>query len=368
MKQTPLNQVHRQMGGRMVDFAGWDMPVQYESAVQEHLAVRRAAGLFDVSHMGQIEIRGAGALALVQAVTSNDAAALREGQVQYSALMHPRGSFIDDITVYRRSSDHFLLCVNASNEEKDFQWILQQSTPEVTVENHSSRYALLALQGPKAEEILQQLAGVPLGAIAGYHFVETRLLDEPCILSRTGYTGEDGFEIYFPPRSAEKLWSRLLEEGRDFGLRAAGLASRNTLRLEAKMALYGNDIDEETTVLEAGLGWIVKWSKGDFIGRKALEAQKDSVPRRLVGFELKEPGIARDHFPIFLDDEPAGHVRSASYAPFLEKSIGLVYLPAGRNQVGTDFSVDVRGRRLKASVVPTPFYKRQAVSHRKAAE
>jgi aminomethyltransferase len=368
MKQTPLNQIHRQMGGRLVDFAGWEMPVQYASAVQEHLSVRRAAGLFDVSHMGQIEIQGPDALDLVQKVTCNDASALRVGQVQYSALMHPRGTFVDDVTVYRRAADHFLLCVNASNEDKDFQWIGEHNSSRARAENNSSRYALLALQGPAAVGVLQSLTPVALEAIASYHFAEGTVLDAPCILSRTGYTGEDGFELYCPPQSAERIWTGILESGRDLGVRPAGLAARNTLRLEAKMALYGNDIDEETTVLEAALGWIVKWEKGNFIGRDALEAQRGRVPRKLVGFELAEPGIARDHYPIFLGDEPAGQVRSGSYAPFLGKSIGLVYLPAEQSRAGTEFSVDVRGRRLQARVVPTPFYKRRANGETRKAE
>ncbi|MBI4454550.1 MAG: glycine cleavage system aminomethyltransferase GcvT [Acidobacteria bacterium] len=359
MKQTPLNPIHRRTGARMVDFAGWDMPVQYESAVKEHLAVRTAAGLFDVSHMGEIEIRGPDALSLLQELTCNDVAALQIGQVQYSALMHPRGTFVDDTTVYRRGVDHYFLCVNASNQEKDFAWIWEHAQGRVTVENSSDCYAQLAVQGPEALSILQPLSSVPLEDIRRYWFIEGKFVDVACIISRTGYTGEDGFELYFPPEFAEKIWTAVLEAGKPRGLLPSGLAARNTLRLEAKMALYGNDIDETTTVLEADLGWIVKWHKGSFIGRDVLERQKrEGVPRKLVGFEMVDRGIARDHHPVYLNDKPAGQVCSGSYAPFLEKSIGLLYLPWEHCTLGNEFSVDVRGKKLKARVVATPFYKR----------
>ncbi|HEY3129308.1 MAG TPA: glycine cleavage system aminomethyltransferase GcvT [Acidobacteriota bacterium] len=360
MKKTPLNRIHCEMGARMVEFAGWDMPVQYQGPVKEHLAVRNAAGMFDVSHMGEIEIRGADALRLLQKVTSNDASALQIGQVQYSALMHPKGTFVDDTTVYRRGENHYFLCVNASNQEKDFAWIREHAKGGVNVENNSGQYVQLAIQGPKALGILQPLTPIRLDRIAYYWLAEGKFLDVPCIISRTGYTGEDGFEIYFSPEFAEKIWMAILETGKSRGLVPAGLAARNTLRLEAKMALYGNDIDESTTVLEADLGWIVKWNKGPFIGRDVLETQRaEGVKRKLIGFEMVDRGIARDHYPIFLDGEPRGHVCSGSFVPFLEKNIGLAYLPRDYCGVGSQFFVEVRGKKLTAQVVKTPFYKRK---------
>ncbi|MBI3939728.1 MAG: glycine cleavage system aminomethyltransferase GcvT, partial [Acidobacteria bacterium] len=326
--------------------------------IQEHLAVRSAAGLFDVSHMGEIEIRGPGALALLQKLISNDASTLQVGQVQYAALMHPLGTFVDDVTVYRRAGDHFLLCVNAGNQEKDFEWICRHNDGGVSVENASDRYAQLAIQGPRALNILQPLTPLRLDPIRYYGFAEGSFLDVNCIISRTGYTGEDGFELYFGPESAERVWTAILESGKRLGLAPAGLAARNTLRLEAKMALYGNDIDESTTVLEADLGWIVKWNKGPFIGRDALERQRsEGIGRKLVGFEMIDRGIARDHYPVYLNDQSAGQVRSGSYVPFLEKSIGLVYLPREFWAPRSEFFVEVRGKKLKARVVETPFYK-----------
>jgi aminomethyltransferase len=343
----------------MVDFAGWEMPVQYEGPIKEHLAVRHGAGLFDVSHMGEIEMRGPGALPLLQKLLCNDASALQVGQVQYTALMHPHGTFIDDTTLYRRGQDHFFLCVNAGNQEKDFEWICRHNDTGATVENASEQYAQLAVQGPRAAEVVQSLTPLKLETLRYYWFVETALVGVPCILSRTGYTGEDGFEIYFSPASAEKLWTAILESGAAFGILPAGLAARNTLRLEAKMPLYGSDIDETTTVLEADLAWIVKWNKGSFIGRDVLEKQNiEGLRRKLVGFEMVDRGIARDHYPAYLNDEPVDSVRSGSYVPFLEKSIGLIYLPPDHWAADSEFFVDVRGRRLRARVVKTPFYKR----------
>ena len=359
IKTTPLNRIHRQMGARMVDFAGWDMPVQYEGPVKEHLAVRRAAGLFDVSHMGEIELRGPDAPALLQRLISNDPLVLQTGQVQYAALMHPSGTFIDDVTVYRRGSEHYLLCVNAGNQDKDYAWIQGHAQGRVDVENAGDRYSQLAVQGPCAIDIVQLHTTLPLRQIGYYRFAEGTFLDVPCIFSRTGYTGEDGFELYFAPRFAERVWMAILESGKVHGLLPAGLAARNTLRLEAKMALYGNDIDETTTVLEADLGWIVKWDKGPFIGRDILARQRaEGVKKKLVGFEMRDRGIARDHYPVYLDGESAGQVCSGSYLPILANSIGLLYLPSGRSAEGTRFCVDVRGKHLEAQVVATPFYRR----------
>jgi aminomethyltransferase len=362
LKRTALNDAHRRLGARMVDFGGWDMPVIYAGTIDEHMAVRTAAGLFDVSHMGEIEVKGREALALVQHVTTNDAAKLADGQAQYAGLLYPQGTFVDDLLVHRLSAEHYLLCVNASNTEKDFAWIVENTRGfDAEVVNTSAAYTQLALQGPKAVEILQPLTDADLSAVNYYWFTRGQVDGVPAIIARTGYTGEDGFELYFDPAASELVWDRLLEAGRAHGLRPCGLAARNTLRLEAKMALYGHEIDSTTTPYEADLAWIVKLNKGDFIGRDALVKQKEEgVARKLVGFEVTGRGIARDGYPVYLDGAQVGAVTSGSPAPYLRKNIGLTYLPAGRAAAGTPIEVDVRGRRIAAEVVPTPFYKRGA--------
>ncbi|HVO12748.1 MAG TPA: glycine cleavage system aminomethyltransferase GcvT [Vicinamibacteria bacterium] len=361
LRTTPLYEVHRESGAKMVPFGGWDMPVEYSGLIAEHMAVRTAAGLFDVSHMGQLEVEGEGALAFLQRVTSNDVAKLVDGQAQYSSLPLPSGCPVDDIIVYRRSERRYLIVVNASNTEKDWTWLLAQRPAACGLHNLSDQYALLALQGPRAEAILQPLTPLPLKEIAFYHFAEGRVLGHEAIVARTGYTGEDGFEIFLPPSVAASVWRRLVEEGRPQGLLPAGLGARDTLRLEAKMMLYGNDMDETTTLIEAGLSWIVSLeeAKGDFNGRQVLAAQKkEGAPRRIVGFETTERGIPRHGYPVLLDGAPASTVTSGTFAPYLQKSIGLCYLPAARAAVGTPLAVDVRGRRVAARVVSTPFYRR----------
>jgi aminomethyltransferase len=345
----------------MVPFGGWEMPLEYSGLIAEHLAVRRAAGLFDVSHMGEFEVEGGGALPFLQRVTSNNLARLVDGQAQYSALPLPNGAPVDDVIVYRRASDRYLLVVNAGNIEKDWSWLQSQSPEGCTLNNRSRDYALLALQGPAAAVVLQGLTGLDLAGIAYYHFAEGDVGGHPVIVSRTGYTGEDGFEILVAAERAEALWRRLIGSGKDKGLVPAGLGARDTLRLEARMCLYGSDMDETTTLIEAGLGWIVslEGAKGDFSGRAVLEAQKkNGPPRKLVGFEVVGRGIARHGYPVCLGEEEVGAVTSGSFAPFLQKSIGLCYLPAASAAVGTDLQVDIRGRPVAARVVPTPFYKR----------
>jgi len=361
LRKTPLNAIHREMAAKMVAFGGWEMPVEYSGLIHEHLAVRKAAGLFDVSHMGQFEIEGPGALGFLQRVTSNDVARLEEGQGQYSALPMANGAPIDDIVLYRRAAERYLMVVNAGNLDKDWSWLLGQRPEGCELRNRSSDYALLALQGPAAQAILQGLTPHDLASIAYYRCAEAEVAGHPALVSRTGYTGEDGFELFVAPEAADPLWRRLLEAGKEKGLVAAGLGARDTLRLEAKMCLYGNDIDETTTLVEAGLGWIVAVDagKGDFPGRAVLEDQKrNGAPRKLVGFEVLGRGIARHGYPVYLNDVAAGTVTSGTYAPFLQKNIGLCYLPSARAAVGTEFDVDVRGRKVKAKVVPTPFYKR----------
>jgi aminomethyltransferase len=345
----------------MVPFGGWDMPVEYSGLIAEHMAVRKAAGLFDVSHMGEFEINGPGALAFLQRVTSNNAAKLRDGQAQYSALPMPSGAPVDDVILYRYSADRYLMVVNAANLAKDWQWLLAQSPEGCELRDRSDEFALLALQGPKAQAILETLTPLALNDIAVYHFAEGPVAGAPAVVARTGYTGEDGFELFVAPERAEATWQSLLSAGQAHGLLPAGLGARDTLRLEAKMCLYGNDMDETTTLVEAGLGWIVSLdeAKGEFNGRSVLAPQKKNGPaRKLAGFEVVGRGIARHGYPVFVNEVASGAVTSGSYAPFLEKSIGLCYLPAPSAAVGTDLEIEVRGRRLKARVVPTPFYKR----------
>jgi aminomethyltransferase len=361
LKKTPLNGAHRALGAKMVPFGGWDMPVEYSGLIAEHNAVRKAAGLFDVSHMGEFEVEGPAALSFLQRVTCNDVGRLKDGQAQYSALPMPSGAPVDDVIVYRRSEDRYLMVVNAGNLEKDLSWLQAQGPTGCTLRDQSSEYALLALQGPLAHEILRGLTAIDLTAIAFYHFAEGMVAGHPATVARTGYTGEDGFEIFVAPDRAVGLWDALLQAGRDRGLLPAGLGARDTLRLEARMCLYGNDMDETTSLVEAGLGWIVSLQeqKGDFVGRGPLEAQKkNGVSRKLVGFEMVERGIARHGYPVRVGDHTVGTVCSGSYAPFLQKNIGLCYLPAPQTAVGTPFDVEVRGRRVAARVVPTPFYKR----------
>jgi aminomethyltransferase len=361
LRKTPLNAVHRELSAKMVDFGGWDMPVEYSGLIGEHLAVRQAAGLFDVSHMGEFELTGPGALAFLQRVTSNDAAKLAIGQAQYSALPLPSGAPADDVILYRRGDAHYLMVVNASNVGKDLAWLRGQEPADCELVDRSDAYALLALQGPRAQEILQTLTAVDLPKVKYYHFADGSVGGVPLTIARTGYTGEDGFELFVAPEHAPDLWKAITAAGADKGLLPAGLGARDTLRLEAKMCLYGNDMDETTTLVEAGLGWIVSLSdaKGDFPGRSVLAAQKQAgTERKLVGFEMTGRGIARHGYPAIAADGTVGAVTSGSYAPYLQKNIGLVYLPAARAAVGTEFDVEIRGRRVPARVVPTPFYKR----------
>lgn len=343
----------------MVNFAGWDMPVQYSGVVKEHMAVRKHAGIFDVSHMGELEIRGSNALDTVQKVSCNDASRLAISQCQYSALTTPSGAFVDDLLIYRMDMDRFLLCVNASTQEKDYEWIRANALPKTDVIFRSNDYSQLAVQGPKALEILQPLTGIPLADIRYYWFASGEFAGVRAIVSRTGYTGEDGFEIYCDPSVTEMVWSKIMERGSPYGMIPAGLAARNTLRLEAGLLLYGNDMDETTTVLEAGLGWICKLQKGSFIGRDALLKQKQSGTRRiLAGFEMTERGIAREEYAIEMDGKSTGIVTSGSYAPFLKKNIGFAYLPTDLSAPGTELKVIIRGKPVKALVVLTPFYRR----------
>jgi aminomethyltransferase len=345
----------------MVPFGGWDMPVEYSGISAEHMAVRTAAGLFDVSHMGQIEIAGKDALAAVQHISSNDASRLQVNQAHYSGLMTPDGTFVDDLLVYRFAQSHFLLVVNAGNIEKDYAWIAARvkEAGDAAVVNSSDRYALIAIQGPRAERILQSLTGVDLPAIKYYWFAHGEIAGVRGTISRTGYTGEDGFEVFCPPAMATRVWNALLSAGQGDGLIPCGLGARDTLRLEAAMRLYGNDIDDTTTALEADLNWIVGWKKDEFIGLDALRRQKESgVRRKIVGFAMIDRAIARHGHLVMRGDEQVGHVTSGTQTPYLKKAIGMAYVPTEMSGLGTEFDIDIRGRRARAIVVAMPFYKR----------
>jgi len=317
--------------------------------------------LFDVSHMGEIEIAGTDALAAVQHITSNDASKLADNQVQYAALTTPEGTFVDDVLTYRLNGEHFMLVVNASNIIKDFKWIASHvaEAGDAVAVNTSSRYALMAVQGPAARDVLQTLTGVPLADVTYYWFTTGEVAGVRATISRTGYTGEDGFEVFVPPASAERVWDAILHAGQPAGLVPAGLGARDTLRLEAAMRLYGNDMDETTTVLEADLGWIVGWKKGSFIGAEAIRRQKEvGIQRKLVGFEVLDRGIARQGHEVFVGGQKVGAVTSGTQTPYLRKAIGLAYLAVEHTADGTEMEIDCRGRKLRAAVVPTPFYKR----------
>ena len=357
--KTPLFPIHQELGAAIVEFAGWAMPIQYKSALKEHLAVRQGVGVFDVSHMGEIEAVGKDVIPMAQKVTSNDVSRLADGQAQYSAFLSPNGTFIDDIVLYRITAEHILICVNAANKDEDFKWLMEQKEGAVEFFDNSDHYTQLAIQGPQAEATLQPLTDVDLSELPFYWFKRGQVDGSEAFISRTGYTGEDGFEIYFPPAHAESVWWQLLKTGRDFGIVPAGLAARNTLRLEMRYLLYGKDIDDTITPWEADVGWIVKLNKGDFIGKEALESQKEvGIQRKLIGFEMVERGIARDHFQSYWNGEAVGEVCSGSFSPSLRKGIGLVYLPNLGAQPGRSFQIEVRGKRLKARVVKTPFYRR----------
>jgi aminomethyltransferase len=362
LKRTPLYECHIKAGARMVPFVGWEMPVQYRGVIEEHRAVRTAVGLFDVSHMGEIEVLGKRALDLVQFVTCNDASKLSVGRAHYSGLMTPRGTFVDDLLVHKFADDRYFLVVNAANADKDYAYLCAQAPgfEGVEVVNRSDDFAQIAVQGPKALAVLQRLTPVNLAEIKYYRFVEGPVDGVPAIIARTGYTGEDGFEVYLAPERAAALWDRLMEVGAPEGIMPAGLGARDTLRFEACMHLYGNDISDETTPLEAGLEWITKLDKGTFLGREALVRQQSAgVTRRLVGFEMKERGIARHGYPILSGGKVVGEVTSGTHAPTLGKALGLGYVPVALAAPGTMIDIEIRGQGVAAQVVPTPFYRRE---------
>ncbi|HKR65442.1 MAG TPA: glycine cleavage system aminomethyltransferase GcvT [Thermoanaerobaculia bacterium] len=356
LKQTPLNEVEKELGGKMVDFGGWELPVQFSGILEEHEAVRTKAGIFDVSHMGEVTVKGPQALDLLQRATCNDVSKLLDGRAHYNGLLYPNGGFVDDILIYRMAADDYFVVVNASNTDKDFEWLRDSGKDfDAEVRNVSADYAQLAVQGPESERILQTMTDVNLPDIKYYRFGQGTVDGAPAIVSRTGYTGEDGFEVYVAPEDGPRIMRKLI----DAGVKPCGLGARDTLRLEAKMALYGNDIDDTTTPLQADLAWIVKLDKGDFTGRDVLAREKqDGPPRKLVGFEMIDRGIGRHGYPIVDGKDEIGVVTSGTHSPTLKKAIGLAYLPLDRSAPGTEFSVLIRGKETRARVVPTPFYKR----------
>jgi len=370
LKKTALNATHRALKAKMVDFGGWDMPVEYPcpggGLIAEHLAVRTGVGLFDVSHMGEIQFRGPGALAAVQHITMNDASRLRDGQAHYSALLTPEGTFVDDILVHRLSENDYLLVVNAGTKDKDYAWIRKQvgTFPSIHISDYSDYYSQLALQGPRALETLQKLTKVDLAAIKNYWFTWGTVAGVPNVLiARTGYSGEDGFEVYLPADepTTVKMWNALLEAGEEFGIRPCGLGARNTLRLEAGMSLYGHEISDEINVLEAGLDRWLKLDKGAFIGRDALLAvQAAGGPKRkIIALEMVDRGIGRDGYPVLsLTGEQIGTITSGSPAPFLKTNIAMALVNAEAAAGGADVLVQVRGNQVRAKQVPLPLYKR----------
>ena len=367
VRKTALNAVHRQMGAKMVEFNGWDMPVEYPSSggiIAEHNAVRNSVGIFDVSHMGDIRLVGPQALFAVQHITMNDASRLAVGQAQYSALLYPQGTFVDDVIVHRLGERDYLLVINAGTREKDFNWVRDNTREfDCFVENLSDDYTQIAIQGPRGVDVLQKLTDVHLAAVKFYWVTHGTVCGLPdTLIARTGYTGEDGFEIYVPSDEATSamVWNKVLEAGKDFGIVACGLGARNTLRLESKLPLYGHEISDTINVWEAGLDRFCKLEKADFIGRGALEeAKAEGVNRTLVGLEMTERGIARDGYKV-LDDagREIGYVTSGSYAPFLKKNIALAYVPPNFSTIGSTVRVEIRGQGVKAQIVQTPFYKR----------
>ena len=362
LKRTPLVDEHVKLGARMVDFGGWYMPVQYSGLVEEHTTVRQKVGLFDVSHMGEIRVTGPEAEVFLDYITVNDVTKLTDGQAHYTVLPNENGGIIDDLLIYRFSRENYLLVVNASTQDNDLAWIQKHAADfKVTVVSESDQTGQIAVQGPLAQQVLQRLTPADLTEVAYYHFTETRVDDIPALVSRTGYTGEDGFECYVPAGETVRLWRRLLEEGKDEGVQPAGLGARDTLRLEARMHLYGNDMNDTITPLEAGLGWVTKLKKAsDFVGKAALSAQKkEKVKRKLVGFEMVDRGIARHDYPV-VDSEgnQIGVVTSGTHAPTLKKAIGLAYVPSEMSKPETTIHIKIRNKVAAARVVKGPFYKR----------
>ena len=356
-KKTPFYDIHMRLGAKIVEFAGYEMPVQYTGIVEEHLAVRKSVGVFDVSHMGEFEVRGTDALTFLQRMTVNDVSKLREGKVQYSAMCYDDGGIVDDLLVYH-CGDHYMLVVNASNTKKDFDWLKSHLEGDVSLIDRSDEFSLLAVQGPQSLKTLKKIVDVDLSKIEYYHFTRGRVAGEEMIISRTGYTGELGFELYFrwDEAAAKKVWDAVFNAGKEFGIAPIGLGARDTLRLEMGYCLYGNDIDQTTHPLEAGLGWITKLNKGDFIGKSVMmKAKAEGLRRTLVGFTLSEKAVARHGYPLLLNGSEVGHVTSGTFSPTLERAIGMGYVSAGNGEVGKTIQVGIRGKEIPATIVNIPF-------------
>lgn len=363
LKRTPLFSVYKEYGGKTIDFGGWELPVQFSSIKEEHEAVRTKAGLFDVSHMGEVEVKGTGGLAYLQKVVTNDVSKLKDGGAQYTAMCYENGGTVDDLLVYKIAENHYLLVINASNIEKDYNWLQSHLDEDVTIENLSEKTAQLALQGPLAEQVLQKLVhGTQLNEIGFFKFQqEVNIAGKPALVSRTGYTGEDGFEIYCSSDDAVALWHEILSAGKEEGVLPCGLGARDTLRFEANLALYGQELSSDISPLEAGIGFAVKLNKEtDFIGKAALLAQKtNGVPRKIAGIEMIDRGIPRHGYLVFNGDKLIGEVTTGTQSPTLKKNIGLALIESEYAGTGSEVEVEIRGKRLKAKVVPTPFYKRE---------
>jgi aminomethyltransferase len=356
MNKTPLNQIHKDMGAKMTNFGGWEMPVEYTGIIEEHKAVRNQCGLFDVSHMGEILISGENAAKSLQKIITNDLQKLEPGKIIYTPICKPDGGIIDDLLVYCLQEDQYLMVVNASNIEKDFKWINNHLLEKTKADNLSNKYAMLALQGPESKKILTQLTDIDLNSLDYYRFRQAKAAGIEMIISRTGYTGELGYELYFEPEAAVKIWDQLMEAGSDFGLKACGLGARDTLRLEKAYPLYGNDIDETTNPYQAGLSWTVAINKGDFIGReKLIEIEKNCCQQKLSSFKITGRGMARHGYEVYAEQEKIGEVTSGSYSPTLEESIGLAYLKNEYTEPGTEIEIKVRKRMVKAEVLKGPF-------------
>ncbi|ASB88477.1 glycine cleavage system aminomethyltransferase GcvT [Bacillus sonorensis] len=362
LKRTPLFDLYKEYGGKTIDFGGWELPVQFSSIKEEHEAVRTKAGLFDVSHMGEVEVTGADSLPFLQKLLTNDVAALKEGGAQYTAMCDENGGTIDDLLVYMKGSGRYLLVINAANIGKDIDWLNRHAEGDVKIKNISDEISLLALQGPKAEQILQQVTDIDLAALKPFTFRdETAVGSVRALVSRTGYTGEDGFEIYCRGEDAARIWKLLLETGRDEGLIPCGLGARDTLRFEAKLPLYGQELTKDITPIEAGIGFAVKTKKeADFFGKSVLAKQKEEgVDRKLVGLEMLDKGIPRHGYPVYHQGVQAGEVTTGTQSPTLKKNVGLALLKKEAAELGTIVEVEIRKKRLKAKIAKTPFYKRQ---------
>lgn len=362
LKRTPLFEVYKDYGAKTIDFGGWDLPVQFSSIKEEHEAVRTKAGLFDVSHMGEIEVKGTDSLKYLQKMMTNDISKLKNSGAQYTAMCYENGGTVDDLLVYKIEDDHYLLVVNASNIEKDFNWLQDHAEGNVELKNLSEDMAQLAIQGPLAEKVLQKLAGTNLSDIGFFKFQQdVDLKGKKALVSRTGYTGEDGFEVYCDAKDAAALWNEILEAGKEEGVLPCGLGARDTLRFEANLALYGQELSPDITPLEAGIGFAVKVNKeADFIGKEVLKNQKENgVPRKLAGIEMIDRGIPRHGYPVYKGEELIGEVTTGTQSPTLKKNIGLVLIKKEHAELGTELEVEIRGKRLKARIEATPFYKRE---------